>query len=215
MKKLWEGFMKKVLVGGVFLLSSLAVSSSCFAGAYFAGNLGIVAVEDSGITSPAWAAAGISNVEASFDNGFGLSLAAGSTITDVIRAEAEFSYRKNDLDSLSASYLGTSITVPVDGKAESMTLMGNVLADIKTNSIVTPFVGLGIGYSRADVELDGESEDDMVFAYQLILGTGFKVSDAVNIDVSYRYFATTDPDFDGTEVEYGTHNFMAGVRVNF
>lgn len=207
--------MKKVLVCGVVMLSSLALSSSCFAGAYFAGNIGIVAVEDAGITDPLLTAEGLSNVEASFDNGVGLSLAAGSTITDVIRAEAEFSYRKNDLDSISATYLGTSATIPVNGEVESMTLMGNVFADIKTNSIVTPFVGLGVGYSRVDMELEGESEDDMVFAYQLILGTGFKINDATTIDVSYRYFATADPDFDGTEAEYATHNFMAGVRINF
>jgi opacity protein-like surface antigen len=35
------------------------------------------------------------------------------------------------------------------------------------------------------------------------------------LDLQYRYFATADPDFDGTEAEYQTHNFFAGLRFDF
>ena len=33
--------------------------------------------------------------------------------------------------------------------------------------------------------------------------------------IKYRYFATSDPEFDGTEVEYASHNIYAGIRLNF
>jgi len=207
--------MKKIIVAGVVGFLSLALAGSCFAESYFAGNVGFVSVSDAAVTDSGLATAGITNAEFSFDNGVGLSLAVGSRISDVIRAEGEFSYRKNDMDTLSANYMGMPGSIPVNGEIESMTLMGNFFADIDTNSAVTPFIGAGIGFSKVDGELEGDSEDDTVFAYQLILGTGFKVNDVTNIDVSYRYFATADPEFDGTEVEYATHNFMAGVRLTF
>jgi opacity protein-like surface antigen len=208
--------MKKVLVAGLFGLLSLAVASSCFAGTYFAGNIGIVAVSDAAITSPEWTATGWTDAEISFDNGVGLSLAVGSTISDIVRAEGEFSYRKNDLDSLSYNDSGVPVTNPISGdEGKAMSLMGNVFVDIKNDSAITPFLGLGLGFAKIELEAGGESKDDTVFAYQIILGTGFKVNDSTSIDVSYRYFATADPDFDGTEIEFATHNFMAGVRLSF
>ena len=207
--------MKKIFVAGLFGMSALVVSTSCFAGAYFAGNVGMVSVSDAAVTDSEATALGLSNVEISFDNGVGLSLAAGSSVSDVVRLEGEFSYRKNDMDTISASMGGASATLPINGEIESMALMGNIFADINTSSAITPFLGLGIGFSKLDAEIEGDSEDDTVFAYQFILGAGFKVNDSTAIDLSYRYFATADPDFNGTEIEYATHNFMAGVRVNF
>lgn len=212
--------MKRVLVGGVFLLSSLAASSSCFAGGYIATNLGLVAVADSSYKEPGMPAGFTAEVSA--DTGLGFSLAAGSRFNDIFRGEAEFSYRKNDLDSGTLTYPGGTQTFSMFGDISSLSLMGNIFADINTHSAVAPFVGVGVGISNVDGEIKGingisvnAGGDDTVFAYQLILGTGFNVDDSTTIDVSYRYFATADPDLNGTEIEYGTHNFMVGVRINF
>jgi opacity protein-like surface antigen len=54
-----------------------------------------------------------------------------------------------------------------------------------------------------------------VFSSQIMLGCGLKVSEKMNIDVSYRYFATDDPTFDTVETEVSSHNILAGVRVTF
>jgi opacity protein-like surface antigen len=207
--------MKKLLVLGVFGISSLVLAGTCFAASpYFSGNFGFVSVSDADLTNAEFAGLGISNVEISFDNGVGLSLAAGAD-TGVVRVEGEFSYRKNDMDDLSASFGGVSDSTPLSGEIESMALMGNVIKDFNTDSVLTPFLGLGLGFTKLDAEIEGDSEDDTVFAYQLILGTGINVSETTSIDLSYRYFAAADPDFDGTELEYGTHNFMIGARFDF
>lgn len=71
--------MKKLLVLGMFGISSLALASTCFAGSpYFSGNFGFVSVSDADVTNAEFAGSGTSNVEISFDNGVGLSLAAGA-----------------------------------------------------------------------------------------------------------------------------------------
>jgi opacity protein-like surface antigen len=206
--------MKKVLIIMLVSFFSLGIASNCFADSYFAGNFGFVSVEDAGLNNPAFTAVGITGTEISFDNGIGLSLAVGSKV-DSLRYEGEFSYRTNDMDTISANDMGTPVSIPVNGDITAMTLMGNIYGDINTDSAVTPFIGIGLGFSKLDGDLEGDSENDTVFAYQLILGTGFKVNDTTNIDVSYRYFATADAEFDGTEIEYATHNIMVGARFSF
>jgi OmpA-OmpF porin, OOP family len=207
--------MKKMIFAGIFVLLFSVLTSNCFAAPYLSGNIGFVSVEDASVTDPNLSALGLMGVKFSLDSSAVFSLAAGSEIADGIRIEAEFSYRNNDIDSISASDGFTSASIPVNGEIKAISLMANLIKDINTNSIITPFLGLGIGFSKIDAELEGDSEDDTVFAYQAIVGAGFKVNETTSIDVSYRYFATTDPDLDGTKIDYATHNFMAGVRFSF
>ena len=59
-----------------------------------------------------------------------------------------------------------------------------------------------------------------MFAYQLILGVSFASVETLSVetlsvDLQYRYFATDDPEFDGVDAEYSTHNFMIGLRQSF
>ena len=205
MKKLFV-----VVLAGVF---SLGLAKVSWAAGYIAGNVGMVHVEDSEINDPDLSAMGILGAEISFDNGVGATLASGVT-TDILRFEGEFSYRKNDMDEISIS-APVSGSIPVNGEVEAMSLLANVYKDIDTGSAIKPFLGLGIGFSRVDGDMEGDSESDTVFAYQVILGTGIAMNESTSIDISYRYFATSDPEFDTTTVEYATHNFMLGVRFAF
>ncbi len=68
----------------------------------------------------------------------------------------------------------------------------------------------------SDMNLPGfENDDDTVFAYQVGAGVGYAVTEKVSFDVKYRYFATSDPEFDTTKAEYSSHNVYAGIRVTF
>ena len=57
--------------------------------------------------------------------------------------------------------------------------------------------------------------DDTVFAWQVGAGIGYALTPQLTFDLKYRYFATSDPEFDGTEVEYASHNVYAGIRLHF
>jgi opacity protein-like surface antigen len=199
--------MKNILVCFLtFVVTGFGVSAS-FAGTYISGNLGAVIVEDSDFD------AGPLSGEFTFDTGFGFVAAVGSSVENGGRIEVELGYRKNDFDELKIDGLGKA---DIDGDISSLSLMGNAYYDFSTEGGFSPFIGAGLGYANIEADLDDAGdEDDSVFAYQLILGGSFASSETLSVDLQYRYFATDDPEFDGVDAEYSTHNFMIGLRQSF
>ena len=157
--------MKNILVCFfTFVVIGFGISTS-FAGTYVSGNLGAVIVEDSDIDD------GIDTGEFTYDTGFGFVGALGSSLQNGGRVEAELGYRKNDLDELKVDGLGKA---DVDGDITSLSLMGNAYYDISTEGSFSPYIGAGLGFANLEGDLDDfGSEDDTVFAYQLILGGEF------------------------------------------
>ena len=63
-------------------------------------------------------------------------------------------------------------------------------------------------------------DDDLVLADQLGFGVGYALSKAVELDIGYRFFGTSNPglkDVDGVEIdsEYNAHNIQLGIRFLF
>jgi len=211
--------MKKLLLN-LAICSTLPLCAATAFGAdtcsnYVSGQLGVVSLMDGDITEPGFSG------EAQYDTGWGIGGAVGHDFGSM-RAELEFTYRINDFDEVSA--LGT--TTSADGDMTSLALMLNGYYDFENSSSVTPYLMGGLGFARVEANdlvlsaFEVGSADDMVFAYQLGAGIGFKVSNEVTLDLAYRYFATSDPEFDvvgggTTEMEYGSHNIIFGVRVAF
>jgi opacity protein-like surface antigen len=86
-----------------------------------------------------------------------------------------------------------------------------------TGTLVEPYVLVGIGAANVTLESDDldVDEDDTVFAYQAGAGLGFALTETITLFTGYRFFGTTDPEFEGVEAEYHSHNVEAGVRVEF
>lgn len=203
--------MKKFIMISLAIVFSMGSTARiCLAGPYSSWNIGAVIGHDSDWSTPAGVVA-----EVTTKTGYGLALAIGNEIRHY-RFEAELAYRCNALDDISISGLPT---LPIEGDATSIALIGNIYKDLYTNNSITPFIGVGIGSAYTDVELGEEEHEeheyDTVFAYQAILGATFNFFEGAYIDISYRYFATTDPDLDGIEIEYETSNIMVGFRINF
>jgi opacity protein-like surface antigen len=204
-----EEIMKRIIV----LSASLLLLSSSFAfganGLYVSGNLGVGFASDSDITE-----SGFPPVEVSFDTGFAVAGAIGTAI-DAFRVEGAVAYQQNDFDKAMG-------IVDLEGDISALSFLVNGYYDFDTKSAWTPYLTAGLGFSMIDVndlgiagEGDRMSDDDTVFAYQLGAGIGYAVNDAVTLDASYRYFATSDPDFSGTEAEVASHNIFFGVRYSF
>jgi OmpA-OmpF porin, OOP family len=102
----------------------------------------------------------------------------------------------------------------IDGDISSWGVMANGYYDFANGSAFKPFIGAGVGYVNVRLE-NGGREDDSVFAYQLMAGCGYALNKDVIFDLQYRYFSADDPDFDGFELDYVTHNVMAGLRFSF
>lgn len=200
MKKLLMVLLALTMTGGL----GVSVAN---AELYFSGNAGAVWVNDSDIDD------GLDTGEISFDPGFAITAALGHSYGTGLRSEVEFGYRSNDLDEISVDGLGSA---SIDGDFTSMSFMLNVFYDFITGSTLTPFIGGGLGYANVEGDIeDLGSEDDNVFAYQVAGGLAYDLNQDMKIDLQYRFFGTDDPDFDGLEAEYTTHNLMIGFRHSF
>ncbi len=202
--------MKKVLA--VLLSLALFVGftiSTASAGMYISGNLGAVFLNDADVDGDG------DSGEITFDNGGVATFALGTTIGSAGRIEAEVGARVNDFDK--AKIDGYSGSFDFDGDVTTISFMGNAFYDFKNGSSFTPFLGGGLGAANVEYDIDdgGGKEDDTVVAYQFILGGSFAATEQLSIDLQYRYFATDDPDLDGTDVEYHSHNAMVGLRYSF
>lgn len=174
---------------------------------YVSVNFGLVNLQDSDFND------GFDTGEFTFDTGFGFLGAIGGQFAGDFRGELELGYRTNDIDRIHVDGLGSA---PINGDVTSVSLMVNLIKDIPLGAGFTPFFGGGVGMANVEADISGlGSEDDNVFAYQLFVGGGIGLAPNVLLDLQYRYFATSDPDFEGVEAEYMSHNFLVGLRFGF
>jgi outer membrane protein OmpA-like peptidoglycan-associated protein len=218
---------------------AIAPAAHAYEGLYGAIGAGLSYLEDD-LDVEATSAIFSFDSDQNTDNGIGIYTTLGKYLSDGWRAELEFSYRNNDarswvadIPNISAFPEGT-----MSGDISSYALMLNVIKDLDFVSTgwVTPYVGGGIGLAHVDTEIVANrvgginglnnlvvNSDDRVFAYQGIAGLAFSLAENLMLDVSYRYFATADPSFDGVlsgnpfkyEGAYISHSAFAGLRWNF
>jgi len=208
-----EEKMKKKTFTFIFSCFTLLLLSSVAFGApgkYVSGNLGIGFLTDSDISDPS------GTVTAEFDLGYALGVAAGYNF-GTFRVEGELGYQKNDFDKVSLGALSGNAS----GDVTSTSFLLNGYYDFVNSSPFTPYISAGIGFTKLeanDFAVLGTpvgDADDKVLAYQLGVGVGYAINEKVTIDLKYRYFAAYDPEFDGTEYEYESHNIFLGLRYNF
>jgi opacity protein-like surface antigen len=144
------------------------------------------------------------------------------------RTEAEFSYRKNDVDEIVFNGVNRI------GSGDERVLAGliNLLYDINAHSDrFIPFVGAGIGLANinADVAYSPGAfidDDDTTFAYQFMVGAELRLTDEISIIGDARYFALDDPEltrfggpapaaFVDLDSEYDSFITSLGFRYNF
>lgn len=154
-----------------------------------------------------------------FDDGFGVGGAIGTDLSHLIapsfeglRAEFELAYYENDLE-------GTASNVEINATA----YMANLVYDLQPTSwapALKPYIGVGVG--AATFEFDGTSlldDKNTKFAYQLRVGLGYEIRPALVLDLGYRFFDATDPEFRSVngkfDTDYRSHAVEAGVRYRF
>lgn len=174
------------------------------------------------------------------DIGIGIYAALGYAYSNNVRAELEFNYRSNDIDSIDPDGGGFSgwPAGTIAGDVSSLAIMGNVLYDFKgVTDFVTPYVGLGVGIANVDHDITGSNpvgvpggpltiaygNSSWQLAYQGIAGLSFDLAEGLMLDLSYRYFRTRKKNFAGTlnggaaafESGHDPHSIFAGLRWDF
>lgn len=196
----------------VFLFSTSVYSAE---GLYVSGNLGFAVASDSDLTDSN--VPGVT-VNTEFDTGLVFGAALGYDFNR-FRVEGEISYQKNDVDKIGAQ----GVLFDPSGDTTALSFLVNGYYDFINRSAFTPYISAGLGFAQIEfnnldisgVGFSGSSDDDTVFAYQVGIGIGYSLSEKVTIDVKYRYFGTDDSEYDTTEAEFASNNFLFGIRINF
>lgn len=145
-------------------------------------------------------------------SGYAVVAGAGLALVPGVNVELEGSWRRNDFDSVRVDALGSW---RMDGKISASAVMTNlVLSD--ASGVFPTGVYAGAGAGAALVEADGSgSDDDLVPAYQVMLGFDVPVNERFSADLQYRFFRTANADLGSLEVEYSAHAVLLGVLVSF
>ena len=220
--------MKKILFVSLFtLLFAFSVNvSAAEKGWYMSGNLGVAMADDSNlgtlgeadleyITELDWPSGTTASIDLEYDMGIVLGAAVGYDFGDY-RIESELAYQANDMDkgTMRVTVPGEgseSDSAPMSGDVSSFTILINGYYDFFKDSVLRPYITAGIGYSFVDIEIESESDDDSVFAYQVGAGITYEMNENITWDLRYRYFDTSDP----LDLEYSSHSVTAGLRYYF
>ncbi len=208
-------------------LAAPATAGSWFKDSYYVGvgvKGGLALLDDAGNDGESVA------FDSEYDAGLGVSGSFGYSFTRSLRAEAEVAGRTNDADSFDfdrdgLTGAGFSGETEADGDVQSIAFMLNGYYDLDTGTRWMPYVGIGAGAAYVEAELASGGrgivdDDDVVFAYQAMIGVAYQTTAFSAIGLGYRYFATGDPDLeapDGTSFssEYSSHNIELELRLKF
>jgi opacity protein-like surface antigen len=137
-----------------------------------------------------------------------ISAAVGHDLGRRWRLELEYAYRRNSPEVLDfGSVIGES---RVSGKLSSSSLGANLHLDPWPQAAVQPTLGLGLGWSRLDYDVDfaeGEaftSSSADVAHFQVIAGFNVEISRSLSFRTAWRFWITSEHDVDlsdGASVE--------------
>ncbi len=184
-----------------------------------------------------------------FDDGMFYSLAFGRKF-DSFRLEAEYSWSEADIDGhrgvnaggidLSAIDAGVLISGNVgnlgvstaalvaDGRGDidTDTWMLNAYYDFDLGNRFTPYVGLGLGLSNSELVFQPSgvpvlSDEDSVFAWQVMGGVSYAYSDRLSVYGNYRYRTADDMEFSASllparfNIDIEAQSLEIGIRYGF
>ena len=142
-----------------------------------------------------------------------------------IRAEAEVAYKRAKHDE----YIVNSAVINGNGKSTALSVMGNLLLDFGADDGWQGFVGGGAGLARTRIELaatglSARRISDSGFAWQVLAGVRYPVSDNIDFGIKYRFFNHDLKDsldfrpvttlFGNSETRFRTHSLLASLTFN-
>lgn len=164
-----------------------------------------------------------SNAKMKYDTlGFPVNFSIGRQFGNGWRIEGELFYKT----ASTREFKYSDITAKSNGGAWSVGSMTNVYYDWFHDAGILPegpsYIGAGVGFANINMSggnIDGHTlwnrDSDTVFAYQAIIGSAIPINKILSLDISYRYFGTTDITIDQIKTSYSNHNIVLGVRYYF
>ena len=122
-----------------------------------------------------------------FSTNFSLANSDGvDNNTNIFSIQGNFPIQKNIDISLAGSYSWYEDEIlGFDLKANTNTIISNIIYHFSTESILTPYVGAGIGYISIDVEVGSSSDSESRFLYDGLVGIQIEPSNKSFVNLSY------------------------------
>ena len=153
------------------------------------------------------------------------------------RAELELGYKTASVDDIGSDFLDQFVGINTDGDVSVWSLMVNGLWNPSIGDRWNAYIGGGIGWAWTKFNTDfsqdiqgpepfdvGNLKDDG-FAWQIIAGVGYNISDNIELGLKYRYFETKFKDsfednFDGliefdADGKVSSHSILASLIFSF
>ncbi len=208
-----ETMMKKIsFIPLLILLLTFSLNVYAGEGFYMGANIGLSMSGDMEMTENLYFGSNNpQDVELECNSGIALGAAAGYDFGSA-RIEGELAYQQNDIDKIKA----VNQEDEVSGDVSSFALFINGYYDFHNSSKFTPFITAGLGFAKVEIEDTSDNDNDTLFAYHIGAGIGYALTEKVTIESKYRYFATSNFEFENEgEFENNRHNLLFGVRVDF
>jgi OmpA-OmpF porin, OOP family len=213
--------LRSALLASAMMASPIAAANAQVAGPYISLGAGVNFMQGEQIASIGNTS--FSNLSLGTNMGAVGILAGGWGFGNGLRAELEFDYRYNGLDTLQGS--GRSLSA--GGKEQKYGPMVNVVYDfIGLTPWFTPYFGAGVGYqwvpinltSLGSVGLSG-SETKGNVAAQAILGGAMPIPSVpgLSLTAEYRFLAVIgDRNYSGIKLgDDLNHSVLIGLRYEF
>ncbi len=210
-----------VILVGVLVLAMSSIGYAAGGRGYVGGSAGVFLPRDSNVTD-----INGSTTNQSYETGYVITGFGGYEFGNGLRVEGELAYREAGLDNHVAGSYSNYNYYNHNDSLWAFSGMANLFYDINTRSIVTPYLGGGIGFAVVGFDnryndyynnyyYDYGYEEKTVFAYQVGGGMCFDLNRNMALDVGYRYFGTEKIHFDFRDVELESHNVTVGVKFKF
>ena len=128
-----------------------------------------------------------------YDTGQAFGVSVGYRMQNGLALELDYSFRSNDLDSVSIS------TLEVDGDLDSVGVLVNLVYYPGFGDLLSPYFGIGLGALQeidVGININGDQLGDFdasAFAWQAFLGLNVSVLDNLAVFSVVRFFSGPGP----------------------
>lgn len=187
---------------------------------------GVSFVDNQDVEGADASGAGLSG-SADLSVGYVVGASVGVRFLEYFRGEIQITYNKTDVDNLSVQ--GEPSTAK--GGLSMLAIMANGYVDWALDFGITPYLGAGIGWGKADFSARNRSgpnqteidDTDSVFVWNVMVGATVPIGQNLEFSLGYRYLASEDLRLAGRvgteprrfDSEFDAHQVLAGFRINF
>jgi OOP family OmpA-OmpF porin len=130
------------------------------------------------------------------------------------RVELEGLYRQNNanvnLNGQNGGFAGFGVNI------QQVSVMANLLYDFNFGSPIVPYIGAGAGIAFINASAFGQSSNTSQFAYQGMIGLGYRIDESWRVNLEGRYYGTTTPQIGGgSGFQNNNISLLASISYKF